>query len=156
MTLQQQFESGVSHHQAGRLAEAERIYRQVLAQQPESCGRITSVGDVGRAGGPVGRGGGIDPPGDRDLFDQCLLYYSNLGNALADVGRLDEAIAACRQAIRLKPDLAEAHYNLGIALQGKGQLDEAIAAYRQAIGIKPDFAKAHYNLGSTLRRQAAA
>ena len=68
-----------------------------------------------------------------------------------DLWQLDEAIAACRQAIRLKPDLAEAHYNLGIALQGKGQLDEAIASYRQAIRLKPDYAEAHNNLGNALK-----
>ena len=42
-----------------------------------------------------------------------------------DQGKLDEAIAAYREAIRLKPDYAEAHYNLGIALRGQGKLDEA-------------------------------
>jgi len=64
---------------------------------------------------------------------------------------LDEAIAACREAIRLKKDNAEAHNNLGIALGDKGQLDEAIAACREAIRLKKDFAMAHYNLGSALR-----
>ena len=50
----------------------------------------------------------------------------------------DEAIAEYREAIRLKPDFAEAHNNLGNALQAKGKLDEAIAEYREAIRLKPD------------------
>ena len=62
-------------------------------------------------------------------------------------GKLEEAIAAYRQAIGLKSDYAEAHYNLGVALTDQGKLEEAIAAYRQAIGIKPDYAEAHSNLG---------
>ena len=70
-------------------------------------------------------------------------------------GQLDEAIAGYREAIRLEPDYAEAHYNLGIALQDKGQLDEAIAAYREAIRLKPDSAEAHYNLGNALRTREA-
>ena len=45
-----------------------------------------------------------------------------------DQGKLDEAIAEYREAIRLKPDDAEAHNNLGIALHDQGKLDEAIAA----------------------------
>ena len=56
---------------------------------------------------------------------------------------MDEAIAEYRQAIRIKPDDAEAHSNLGVALQVKGQLDEAIAECREAIRLKPDYAEAH-------------
>jgi cytochrome c-type biogenesis protein CcmH/NrfG len=65
-------------------------------------------------------------------------------------GKLDEAIAAYRQAIRIKPDYAEAHCNLGVTLCDQGKLDEAIATYRQAIQIKPDYAEAHCNLGAAL------
>ena len=43
-----------------------------------------------------------------------------------------------REAIRLKPDYAEAHNNLGIALTDQGKLDEAVAEYREAIRLKPD------------------
>ena len=84
------------------------------------------------------------------IFPQA---HSNLGNALSDTGRLDEAIAECREAIRLKKDFALAHYNLGGALMDKGQLDEAIAEYREAIRLKKDFAEAHLTLGLTLQRQ---
>ena len=77
----------------------------------------------------------------------------HLGNALRDQGKLDEAVAAYRQAIRFKPDYAEAHSNLGNALKDQGKLDEAVAAYRQAIAIKPDQAEAHSNLGIALKDQ---
>ena len=56
-----------------------------------------------------------------------------------------------RQAIALKPDLAEAHYNLGNALRDNGQLDEAISSYKQALRLKPDFGKVHNNLGNVLK-----
>ena len=79
------------------------------------------------------------------------MAHSNLGNALTDIGHLDEGIASCRQAIRLKPDYAEAHCNLGNALRDKGQLDQAIAVYRQAIRLKSDYPEAHNNLGIALR-----
>ena len=45
---------------------------------------------------------------------------NNLGNALRDQGKLEEAIASYRQALRLKPDYAEAYNNLGIALRIRG------------------------------------
>jgi predicted O-linked N-acetylglucosamine transferase (SPINDLY family) len=65
---------------------------------------------------------------------------------LKDVGQLDGAVAAYRQAIRLKPDYALAHGNLGNALKDMGQLEEAVASFREAIRLKPDFAEAHSNL----------
>jgi len=149
MTLQQQLESGVSHHQAGRLADAERIYRQILAQQPNHADALHLLGVLAVQAGRLDTGVELI----RRAIDICStnsLYYSNLGKALVDLGRFDEAIAACRQAIRLNPDFAEAHNHLGNALQDKGQLDESIAAYRQAIRLKPDHAKALHNLGTAL------
>jgi predicted O-linked N-acetylglucosamine transferase (SPINDLY family) len=79
--------------------------------------------------------------------------HFNLGNTLMGQGRLDEAIAAFRRAIGIKPDHAAAYTTLGIALAGQGKLDEAIAAYRRAIGIKPDLAEAYSNLGAALSWQ---
>jgi Flp pilus assembly protein TadD len=66
---------------------------------------------------------------------------------------VDEAIAAYRRAVTLKPDFPEAHNNLGIALREKGQLDAATAAYRQALALKPDYSEAHINLGNVLREK---
>ena len=54
------------------------------------------------------------------------------------------------QALRIKPDYAEAHNNLGIALAQTGKIEEAIAHYEQALRIKPDYAEAHNNLGIAL------
>ena len=66
---------------------------------------------------------------------------------------LEAAVAAGREAIRLKPDDAYAHFNLGIALTSQGKLDEAIAEFRTAIRLKPDYAVAHINLGIALTDQ---
>jgi predicted O-linked N-acetylglucosamine transferase (SPINDLY family) len=150
MTLQEQLESGLSHHRAGRLPEAERIYRQVLAQHPNHAEALHLLGVL------KGQAGRLDMAVESiqraiAICSTNAFYYSDLGKALEDIGRLDEAIAACRQAIRLKPELANAHYNMGVALQGNGQLDEAIVAYRQAIRLKPDYPGAHCNLGNALK-----
>jgi tetratricopeptide (TPR) repeat protein len=80
-------------------------------------------------------------------------FFSNLGNALRNQGRLDEAVTAHREAIRLDPGRAEFYSNLGNALRDQDKLDEAIGAYRHAIRTKPGFAEFHSNLGNALRDQ---
>ena len=149
MTLQQQFEAGVAHHRAGRFAEAERIYRQVLAQQPDHAEALNQLGALAR------RSRRLDAAVELirraiQLQPDLAPAHCNLGNALIDKGQFDEAIAACRRAIALRPNYAEAHGILANALRDNGQLDEAIAAFRQAIAVRPDYAEAHNNLGGVL------
>jgi tetratricopeptide (TPR) repeat protein len=90
--------------------------------------------------------GNLFPPGHDDAT-----VLSNFGwLLLGQRGFPNEAIAAFRNAIELKPDYADAYYNLGVALSDKGQYDEAIAANRKAIELKPDYTDAYYNLGIAL------
>ena len=81
------------------------------------------------------------------------MAHFKLGWVLGEQGQLDEAIAACRRAIELKPDHADAHYSLGNFLARTGRLDEAVAAYRKAIALRPDHAESHCNLGIALWKQ---
>ena len=80
-------------------------------------------------------------------------FHNSIGTALGKQGRLDEAIAHLRKALKIKPNFAEALSNLGLALQKEGKLDEAIAHFRKALEIKPGFADARYNLGCVLFQQ---
>ena len=77
--------------------------------------------------------------------------HNNLGNALREQGKLEEAVASLQQALRFKPDYAEAHNNLGVALRDQGKLEEAAASLQEAIRFKPDYAEAHNNLGLVLK-----
>lgn len=85
------------------------------------------------------------------LAPQDSTVHSNLGNALRELGRLEEAEVSYRHAIKLQSDFAEAHYHLGTLLQELGRLDEAKVIFRQAILLKPDFPAAHNSLGITLK-----
>ena len=75
--------------------------------------------------------------------------YNNMGNAIQDHGKLDEAIVSYEKAISLNPNYAEAYNNLGNALQieenliGRQKLTKALA-------IKPDFRGVHENLSFAL------
>jgi Flp pilus assembly protein TadD len=84
-----------------------------------------------------------------DRNPSCWMAHSNLG-MLELNSSLDEAVAHFKEALRLKPDLAEAHTNLGNALQRMGRLKEAVAEYREAVRLKPDLAEAHNDLGNAL------
>jgi tetratricopeptide (TPR) repeat protein len=75
---------------------------------------------------------------------------NNLGTALQERQRLDEAIGHHQRAIALVPDYAPAYNNLGTALRASGRLDEAIASYRKAIELQPDFSGAEFNLANAL------
>ena len=65
-------------------------------------------------------------------------------------GKWPEAVQHFREAVRLDPELAPAHYNLAEIRAYQGGLDEAIAHYRQALRIDPEFARAEYMLGVAL------
>ena len=62
-----------------------------------------------------------------------------------------EALVSYDQAIRLKPDHAQACCNRGNALRDLKRLDEALASYEQAVKLRPDFAEAYGNRGMALQ-----
>ena len=83
--------------------------------------------------------------------DDATAHY-NLGNALRDAGKLDEAAASYRQAIALRPDLPDAYTNLGLTLEARDRLEEAVDSYDKAILSQPTNAIAHNNRGNALKK----
>jgi protein O-mannosyl-transferase len=76
--------------------------------------------------------------------------HTDLGKALAESGRIDEAIRHLQTAIRLRPSYFPAHNNLGNALAAQGKAEKAIPHFRETIRLKPDYVEAHNNLGAAL------
>jgi Flp pilus assembly protein TadD len=146
---QEWLQSAIQHHQAGRLQEAEALYQQILAQEPNHADALHRLGLVllqtGRrqeARALLGRAIQIDP--------SCAQYHCNLGFLLAESGEAEQAIDAFHRALQLRPDLAEACNNLGIVLLSVGRVDEAIAVLQRAVTLQPNYANAHHNLGAAL------
>jgi tetratricopeptide (TPR) repeat protein len=149
-SLDELFAAALQHHQAGRLAEAERQYRRVLATSPRHADSLHMLGMVEHQKGRFAPA--------ITLITQAIAlnpaaapYHFNLGRACEDAGRLEEAADAYRRAVALWSDNPDAHANLGNVLQALGQLDEAAGCFRAAIALEPGFAEAHTNLGNALR-----
>jgi protein O-mannosyl-transferase len=75
------------------------------------------------------------------------IAHNNLGTALLETGRRDEAAIHFQKALEVQPKYPEARNNLGNVFFQKGQVDEAVAHYQKALEINPKFALARYNLG---------
>lgn len=86
----------------------------------------------------------------------CWMAHSNLATELAATpARREEALGHFREAIRLKPDSAEAHNNFGNALVTLGREAEAIAEFEAALRIAPDFIEVRLNLANALAKEPA-
>jgi tetratricopeptide (TPR) repeat protein len=83
-------------------------------------------------------------------FPGTALVWFNLGNALRDQRRLQDALPCYRKALDIDPQLTEAHNNLGNVLHTLYRFDEAERAYRACIATNPDYFAAQYNLASVL------
>jgi tetratricopeptide (TPR) repeat protein len=152
LTIPEALAAAREHHYAGRLQEAERVYRLILAQAPRQPEALRLLGVIAYQAGHYATAAeliqqslGIEP--------RCAESYSNLGLALEAQGKLEEAVNAYHQALALDAQHPQSHNNLGITLQAQGKLPEAIDSYNRAISLRPDFADAYNNLGSALQAQ---
>ena len=150
--MREVFIEAMAHHRAGRLGQAEQGYRKILAADPRQPDALHMLGVlayqtghneaavelIGRA--IAGNGG-------------TAAYHSNLGLALKDLGRLDDAAEAFRAAGRLTPNAPEPHNNLGIVHTAQGHWAEALACSATALRLNPGFADAHTNIGHVYRQQ---
>jgi serine/threonine protein kinase/Flp pilus assembly protein TadD len=84
---------------------------------------------------------------------QSSAAHSDLGIALRQQGKVDQAIACYHKAIELDPKNANAYSCLGRAFQEQQKLDEAIAEYRKAIELDPNDGASHGGLGYALEAQ---
>ena len=141
--------------------EAIRYYTAARALRPETAHELAHLLERHGPGrrGDRGLRATWSPAGPTNAQAPGLLRRLPEGPGPAARRRpvLDRAVAADREAIRLKPDDAEAHINLGIALHDQGKLRRGRSPhYREAIRLKPDYAEAHDNLGIALARPGEA
>ncbi|HTW93459.1 MAG TPA: tetratricopeptide repeat protein [Tepidisphaeraceae bacterium] len=152
MDIEDALRTGMSHHQAGRLTEAEAIYRRVLHVSPRQPNALHLLGLIAEKTGRIEEAA--------DFFRRAVAARADfvdarfdLGMALAKLGRTEEAIEAYRGLLGVKPDHLQALHNLANALANSGRNEEAKALYRRGLAQNPDFAPLHYNLAVTLEEE---
>ncbi|HEX4053801.1 MAG TPA: tetratricopeptide repeat-containing glycosyltransferase family protein [Tepidisphaeraceae bacterium] len=147
--IQRALESAVAHQRAGRLDEAEPIYRKVLSIVPQNTDALYLLGMILNAAQRYAEAA--------ELFERAIAvnpraakYYANLAMAVGapGLGRIDEGIALYRKALTLEPKEAILWSNLGNELRAADRWQEGLDCYRKAVQLKPDFADAHCNLGA--------
>ena len=139
----------MQHHFDGRLAQAESMYRAVLAEEPDNADAPYFLGLMAREQGNVElamdfmrRAVTANPSGD--------IYLNALAGTLAEAGRDDEAEMWFRRALGSNPKCVGAWIGLAAVLQRNARVLDAVACYEQALSIDPDNSTAHNDSGVAL------
>jgi protein O-GlcNAc transferase len=147
--LAQTLQRAVKLHQAGKLEDAERLYRSILSSDPRHFDALHLLGVV------MGQRGRNEEA--LRFLDEAVLAdptspdaHSNRGNVLQSLERYQDALASYDKALVLDPRNFRSLNNRGNALQKLGRNAEALFCYDGAIALRPDFAEAFYNRGNVL------
>ena len=152
-------------HEADSLVE--RISAQTVADKPSEANQVVSNVRENPEASPIQKSIGLavsfQQQGKRDDAIEKWRAVAHItegsDNDLAarawfSVGYLikdedpEDALADYAEAIRLKPDYAEAYNNRGAVKDALGRHDDALADYAEAIRLKPDYAEAYNNRGA--------
>jgi tetratricopeptide (TPR) repeat protein len=146
------FPQAVALHRAGRLDEAESLYRNIINSAPDHADSLNLLGVLALQRG--------DPAQSMELIRRAVAilpdrptYYCNLASALRALGRYDESAEASRNALSLAPDQREAYLNLGLAHQGARRWSEAAREFKVFSERWPDDPRGLQSLGDCYREE---
>jgi tetratricopeptide (TPR) repeat protein len=143
----------LSLHQAGRVREAEGLYRQVLAAHPAHTAAAHFLGLLLHQ---TGRGAEGAPLVEQSVRAEPrnVDFLNNFGTVLRDLGHWQAAAEQFGKAVALKPDHPAARDNLGSLQKQMGLFDAAEATFRGTIGRNPFNIRARIGLAETLQEMA--
>ena len=140
------FEQAALAHQEGRLADAEKAYRELLSENPDSASVLNALGTLfldqsrpDKAKTVFERAASLNPP--------SLSACYNLGRLKQLEGDDKGALKLYLAIVKQEPRFGLAWNNLGVAYRETGDPEEAISCFRRAVAFSPDMAEAWNNLG---------
>jgi tetratricopeptide (TPR) repeat protein len=140
----------VTLQQNGALADAEELYREILAARPRHFDALQLLGALSLQAGHIEEGA--------ELLKKALTVngmqapiHSNLAFALNALDQHEAALAAANRALAIKPGFPDALNNRGMALAALGRPLDALASFEKAITAQPDFPEAWNNRSCALR-----
>jgi protein O-GlcNAc transferase len=143
-------EKAITLHRSGQLAEAMRLYREVLATDPRDFPARHLLGVI-----HAQQGRNEEALREIDaalaLKPEDAEAQLNRANVLKVMGRSEEALTGYARALELKPGWPQAENNRGTVLRDLGRHQDALAAYDRALAATPDYAEALNNRGIVLQ-----
>ena len=150
--MPQAIQIALEHHQAGRFADAEAGYRQILIDDSNHFDALHLLGVLAHQTGKHQEAIELIEKATRQN-PSAFPAFNNLGLAYRALHNLDEASVCFQKALALQPDYVEALNNLAILYQAQAKFDEAAALFKKSRSLKPESAEAHYNLAVVLQAQ---
>lgn len=151
-SISEAFQQAIQDHQAGRLQQAESIYRAILAADPQHVNAIQMLGVIATQVG--------QHQAAYELLVQAANLapfqadiYCNLGSVSEKLGDFEKALALYTKALELNPLYAEAHNNHGLVLRRFGHLAAAEKSLERALELKPNYPDAYNNYSIILSDQ---
>jgi protein O-GlcNAc transferase len=141
----------LSHHQAGRLGEAEAGYEKILRLEPDHADALNLLGLAAHHKGQTEMAIALITRATRK-DPRVASYFFNLGLVFEKQGEVEKAIAHFRHAAFLDPDLAHANNNAGTALLKQGKFSEAAVSFSRELSIRPESHETISNLGIALHK----
>jgi protein O-GlcNAc transferase len=139
----------VTFHRSGEIEKAEAGYRTVLGIDPKHPDALHLMGIIASQKGNYDTAVRMIRQAIQQFPDSDI-YNTNLGNALARLNRIGEAVDAYMQALRINPDSVDAINNLATTLKESGRTDEALGYFKRALSINPDAVEVYNNMGNAL------
>jgi predicted O-linked N-acetylglucosamine transferase (SPINDLY family) len=131
----------IAFHQTGKLADAERLYLQLMAAEPREATSRHLLGVVRAQQGRTGEALELIGAALKIAPDTPEIL-SNYGNVLKTQGRFAEALESYDRALAIKPDYIAVMAKRGQVLRDLSRLNDALAAVDQALTRKPDYVEA--------------
>jgi tetratricopeptide (TPR) repeat protein len=150
MQLATDLQAALAHHRAGRIDQAEALYRKMLDAAPNHPQALRMLGVIETERGQPARA--VELIGKAfPVLARVPEAHLDFGNALRLAGKQEEAVEAYRRAVALRPDHVMAHTRLAGLLIELGRFEAAITHCQTAIGVQPDFLAARIMLAVALK-----